>query len=282
MTKYNIMKFGIVGLGVVGNAIYRYFKNKFSNTIGYDKYKNIGEITDILDCNILFLCLPTLYNPELKEYDKSSIYEVCNYLSSFQYNGLVLVKSTIEPETCDFLSNKYKLKILHNPEFMSANTAIEDFENQIQIVLGRTKLIENSDMELLQQIYQQLFPNSMITILDSKESELMKIGVNSFYAIKIQYFNELYLLSNKLGISFDNVKNTMLKNGWINPMHTNVPGTDGKLSYGGMCFPKDITALNQYLQRNNLPHQIIESTINEHNLFRNKPIDVYKECSNLH
>lgn len=275
------MKIGIIGLGVVGNAMYVYLKNKFTNTIGYDKYKNIGNINDTLDCNILFLCLPTLYNPELKEYDKSSIYQVCHYLSSFQYNGLVLVKSTIEPETCDYLSNQYKLKILHNPEFMSANTSIEDFENQRQIVLGRTKIIENGDIELLQQIYQQLFPNSMITILDSKESELMKLGVNSFYAIKIQYFNELYLLSNKLGISFDNVKNTMLKNGWINPMHTNVPGTDGKLSYGGMCFPKDITALNQYLQRNNLPHQIIESTINEQKLVRNQSIDVYKEYSTI-
>ena len=72
----------------------------------------------------------------------------------------------------------------------------------------------------------------------------------------------------------------MLKNGWINPMHTSVPGTDGKLSYGGMCFPKDITAFNQYLKRNSLPQQIIESTINEQKLLRNEPIDLYKAYSN--
>ncbi len=35
----------------------------------------------------------------------------------------------------------------------------------------------------------------------------------------------------------------MLKNNWINPMHTKVPGNDGQLSYGGKCFPKDTKAL---------------------------------------
>ena len=30
---------------------------------------------------MIFLCLPTLYNDEINEYDKSAIYEVCNYLN---------------------------------------------------------------------------------------------------------------------------------------------------------------------------------------------------------
>ena len=270
------MKIGIIGLGVVGNAMYAYLKNKFTNTIGYDKYKNIGNINDTLDCNILFLCLPTLYSEELKEYDKCSIYQVCQYLSSYKYNGLVVIKSTVEPETCDYLVDHYNLKIIHNPEFLSAKSALEDFENQSHIVLGKTKNIDDISIQLLEKLYMTLFPEAIITILDSKESELMKIGVNTFYAIKVQYFNELYLLSNKLGISYDNVKDTMLKNGWINPMHTMVPGTDGKLSYGGTCFPKDTNALNQYLIKKELPHTIIESTINEQKKMRNETIDLYK------
>ena len=35
-------------------------------------------------------------------------------------------------------------------------------------------------------------------------------------------------------------------------MHTNIPGSDGKLSFGGMCFPKDIRAFNAQM---NLPTQ---------------------------
>ena len=60
----------------------------------------------------------------------------------------------------------------------------------------------------------------------------------------------------------------MLKNEWINPMHTNVPGNDGNISFGGLCFPKDITALNTYLSDLNIPHKVIESVISERNEMR--------------
>ena len=52
-------------------------------------------------------------------------------------------------------------------------------------------------------------------------------------------FNEYYLLCQKNGEDFYNIKSLILKNNWINPMHTDVPGTDGKLVFGRECFSKD-------------------------------------------
>jgi UDP-glucose 6-dehydrogenase len=66
----------------------------------------------------------------------------------------------------------------------------------------------------------------------------------------------------------------MLKNGWINPMHTVIPGTDGCLSYGGMCFPKDTNALLQHMKRLDTPHKVLENTIQERNEFRNDNINI--------
>ena len=60
----------------------------------------------------------------------------------------------------------------------------------------------------------------------------------------------------------------MLNNGWINKMHTNVPGNDGKLSYGGLCFPKDTNALLEFFKENNVPHDVLKSVINERNSMR--------------
>ena len=60
----------------------------------------------------------------------------------------------------------------------------------------------------------------------------------------------------------------MLKNDWINPMHTVVPGTDGKLSYGGYCFPKDTNALLEFMKKNNSPSEVLEATISERNKMR--------------
>ncbi len=97
----------------------------------------------------------------------------------------------------------------------------------------------------------------------------MKIYLNCFYSVKIQFFNELYLLCQKTGTNYENVLDLMLKNNWINPMHTKVPGTDGLLSYGGNCFPKDNNALLQFMKSMDSPCQVLEATINERNIMRN-------------
>ena len=60
----------------------------------------------------------------------------------------------------------------------------------------------------------------------------------------------------------------MLKNKWISPTHTSVPGPDGKLSYGGMCFPKDTNALLQLMKKKDVPCKILEATILERNEMR--------------
>ena len=60
----------------------------------------------------------------------------------------------------------------------------------------------------------------------------------------------------------------ILKNGWVNPMHTNVPGSDGKISYGGLCFPKDTKALSNYMKNNNIPNNVLDASIKERDLMR--------------
>ena len=134
---------GIIGIGVLGKAIKETFEkfDRINNSIlvkCYDKYKsdcnNVLCMKELLDTDILFLCLPTLYSLEKEEYDKSEIYNVCKELSRCNYNGIVVLKSTVEPGTTSGLVRQFNnLCIVHNPEFLSARTAQEDFENQKHI-----------------------------------------------------------------------------------------------------------------------------------------------------
>jgi UDP-glucose 6-dehydrogenase len=64
------------------------------------------------------------------------------------------------------------------------------------------------------------------------------------------------------------IRELMLKNKWINPMHTLVSGTDNKLSYGGGCFPKDTNALVSYMKRLDSPFLVLDDVIKERNLMR--------------
>ena len=102
----------------------------------------------------------------------------------------------------------------------------------------------------------------------------MKIYLNCFYSVKIQFFNELYLLCQKTETNYNNIVDLMLKNNWINPMHTKVPGTDGKLSYGGYCFPKDTNALLQFMKTMDSPCKVLEATVDERNEMREDNINI--------
>ena len=254
---------GIIGIGFVGNAIKNFFQSKVK-TICYDKYKNFDKIENILYSEIVFLCLPTLYNEEKGEYDKSAIIEVCEYLNNMEYKGIIILKSTVEPETTNNLSEHYrKLKICHNPEFLTARTAEEDFANQKHIIIGKGINMNDNDVNFIENFFKKYYPEALISNMFSTESECVKLFCNCFGASKIILFNEYFMLCNKLNLNFDKIRDCMLRNNWINPMHTNVPGPDGDLGYGGLCFPKDTKALNSYMEKKKTEHQVLNSVIEE-------------------
>lgn len=261
---------GVCGVGIVGSAVADFFSSKKYEVVRYDKYKKAysDTLTKLLNTDMTYLCLPTLFCSKKKEYDKTAIHQICSFLDKNKYKGLVIVKSTVEPLTCDNLCKKYKLKIVHNPEFLSAKTAKKDFINQRHIVVGLTDTIEEKDSALFKSLLHTCWPNVNISFCKSKESEMMKISCNSFYAIKVQAFNELYFICSKIGAKYDIVREMMLTNGWINPMHTKVPGTDGQISYGGMCFPKDTNALYRFMERKSSPHLVLKAAVEERNEMR--------------
>ena len=259
-----------IGHGFVGKALSRSFNKKGHCTKIYDKYQEIGSPEDVLESDFLFLCLPTPY-VEGHGFDLSAILENLKFLSNNKYTGLVILKSTVEPGTTELLNKQFKnLKMCHNPEFLTARTADEDFHNQTHIVLGHNEDWYDSHKEVLTlgAFFRENYPNAKISICTSRESESMKLFSNSFYAMKVQIFNEFYLLCQRLGIDYERVKELMLSNEWINPMHTVVPGPDGQTSYGGACFPKDTNALNHLMKTAGSPHEVLEACIRERNSMR--------------
>lgn len=281
MTDVNV---GIIGVGFVGNAIKKFFESNFK-VYSFDKYKTGSEYSNIeLDklieySDIIYLCLPTPFD-ETSEYcyDMSETIETINIINSVceRLTGndkCIVLKSTTTPKLCNRLLNsiyssssqieKLKLNYIHNPEFLSARTAYEDFCNQKHIVMGKTDFCSVDVFEKFVDFNKRIFPNAEVSVCNSNESETMKLLVNNFYASKIMILNEYYLMCQKLDIDYDLVMKLMLKNGWINPMHTKVPGTDRKLGFGGACFSKDTTALLKFMKSNDIMTGILEMVVNE-------------------
>ena len=266
------MKIGIIGLGFVGSAMHQSFKKLINEKIiVYDKFKEggIGSLENCLKTDILFLALPTQYNQSTGKYNKLAIFETCNYLNDNNYRGSVVIKSTIEPETIEFLSNKYNnLSIIFNPEFLTARTAFIDFHNQKHIILGKSKNCRENNYDLVKKFYKKYYLDAEISECSSLEAESVKIFLNCFYATKVQFFTELHELCKLNGTDFNVIRDIMLKNNWINKMHTNIPGPDGKISYGGLCFPKDTCALLSYMNSKKSPSGVLNAVITERNEMR--------------
>jgi UDPglucose 6-dehydrogenase len=263
------MLISIIGLGFVGNAIHQSYIKKGVDLVVYDKFKNIGSLEPCLKSDIMFLALPTVYDYKLGEYDKQPIIDTCEYLTEQSYGGLIVIKSTVEPQTTEKLSSRFPtLNFVHNPEFLKAKTAEEDFHNQTHIVLGKSESCKQELFDKLCEFYSHYYPDATISKCSSTESEMMKIFVNSFYSVKIQFFTELYLTCEKTGTSFDAIKNMMLANDQIHESFTHVPGHDGQISYGGLCFPKDTNALNKFMEKNEIPNAILSACVKERNNMR--------------
>jgi UDPglucose 6-dehydrogenase len=268
-----VYKIAQIGNGFVGGALNKSFKIKNVDTIVYDKFQKIGSIESVSDSEVLFLCLPTPFVKN-KGFDLSAIEESLLLLKEGGYDGLCVIKSTVEVGTTKSLAEKYGLNIAHNPEFLTERTAFEDFHNQDHIVLGKS-----ADSELFNSLvlfYKDLYPKARISICSSDESEAMKIFRNCFYAQKVMIFNEFYSLCNNLGMNYDRVRDLMLCD-WLGEMHTMVPGPDGGVGYSGHCFPKDTEALLLQMKNNDSAHKILEAVINERNEIRPEMVNIAEE-----
>ena len=110
-------KIGIIGYGVVGKAAANTFE-KFFTVIKYDKFQDLDSFDSLSECDFVFIMVPTPFDCEKNRVDLSAVKESLVKLASIDYKGIVLVKSTIPPGSCDSFSKDHSLKIVFNPEFL--------------------------------------------------------------------------------------------------------------------------------------------------------------------
>ena len=221
---------GIIGYGFVGKAV----ANGFPHTkqIIKDPAYNDITISDIIASipEAIFVCLPTPTDDSDYHLLKSTLKEI----NDLDYNGIVVVKSTILPH---YLKD---FDVVLNPEFLSRGTANEDFINPPFVLIGGDK----NKTEKLLNIYEKYSCVNLdkVFLTDLKTASLYKYMVNSFYATKVTFFNEIYEVCQKIGVDYEELKDIMFHNPWIANQHVTVPGHEGR-GFSGPCLPKDTEAL---------------------------------------
>jgi len=250
------MQVGVFGNGFVGNAIYQNFKDKVVTKV-YDinPQKSVNTPKEVLNSDIIFVCLPTPMKKD-GQCDLSFVMDFFKKIERPSASPLFVIKSTVPIGTTEKICELRKdLRVVHNPEFLTAVNAVEDFKNTDRNIIGGR---QDWCLEL-KDFFKECFPKTPIQIVTSNESETIKYFCNSYLAAKVSFFNNLFEICQKYGMNFDSVKDGITSDTRIGASHTKVPGPDGLMGFGGYCFPKDINALINTLNENGIDSTLFSS-----------------------
>ena len=249
-------KIGIIGNGFVGSSV----SFGFSPQTGcdgvdikiYDKDESkathtMSEVVN--DSDVIFVSVPTPSNTD-GSINLDIVYDVFNNIEKCREEGsepVLLLRSTVTPGTTRKLQiGFHNLRIVFNPEFLTERSAKLDFINQSRFVLGGNVV----DTTIVAELYKWRFGQHIPVIkTDYETAELIKYMNNTFFATKVSFMNEMKLVSDEVGANWEHCVEGFSLDGRVGHSHLNVPGPDGKMGYGGSCFPKDIQAMINFSNR---------------------------------
>jgi len=254
---------GVIGKGFVGTAV----AHGFSHQTGYgaeiriydiDPEKAVNSLEETVNnSDFIFLSVPT---PADKDgfNDLSIVRKALKDIESVSKNpdNIILVRSTVVPGTTKELQEDFpSLRLVFNPEFLTERSASFDFINQTRVILGGDKKYTNK----VKYLYKHRFGDFLPVLETNYETaEMIKYMNNLFFATKVSFLNEMKLLSDKVGVDWSDAIEGFILDGRIGHSHLAVPGPDGKLGFGGSCFPKDIQALIKFGEENDVDMNVLK------------------------
>ena len=254
-----------IGCGVVGRAYVSAYQNVGCHVIGIEAnsklietYKDDLEMYNVcddmskmkdIDFVMLSICTP-LKDDRL---DLSYLFSSINNVAVIAKNNpdvCVIIRSTVPPTTTREYKNRLEqiiskpVKVLFQPEFLRAVSAIEDAMHPWHIVLGADNDV---DISKLMNLYTKFVKKEQISIMSVENAELLKIFHNTYNANKISFTNQCDLLckavsaKHNISVNSETIMATMIKTceGIINPKYGTKPGH----AFYGICLPKDSAEL---------------------------------------
>lgn len=261
MNLFEMPKIGIVGLGFVGSAI-RNSYDSFSLTLLDPAKGHNATYQELMECEGIFICVPS---PQAEDgsCDTSILESVLENLKG--YKGVIISKCTVPPAVYERLGKQYT-NLVHAPEFLTAANANVDYLSGTFAFIGSSALAYGREAERLIRGGQCNLKNVIHCSLG--EASLAKYVINSFLATKVIFMNEIHNLSNQLGLDYKKVAQMVSLDERIGKSHMQVPGPDGAFGFGGMCFPKDTSALLKFAEEVSASMNVLETAVKKNTLLR--------------
>ncbi len=229
--------------------------------------KNIFATTEkkyLTNAKVVIICIGTPVKnskPDLLLFFKM-FKEIKKYLNP---KNLLVIRSSIYPGTClkieKFLGKKFR-NISYCPERVVQGKSISELPKLPQIISGVSKNSINQSKKLFKIICKKIIITSIL------EAELIKLFSNAWRYINFSISNEFYIICEKLGVNFKELRNNMI-DGY--DRNRNIP----KAGFAaGPCLYKDTAQLNAFL-KNSFSLGVAATKIN-----RGFPYFIYSKMKN--
>ena len=164
-----------------------------------DKSRCIPESTtldDIIKKEIVFICVPTPCHKTTKQCDTSIVETVIKTLRTHNYQGFIVVRSTVSIGFCS------EWNVYFMPEFLTEKNWEHDFINCKSWIIG-----SNGDEKFIDYMTRLLKSSSVLNgdkveFVTTDTAEYIKYFRNCFLSVKVSFANETYDLANKLNINY--------------------------------------------------------------------------------
>ncbi len=264
-TKDKKVRVGIIGVGMVGEPIKRWFEEclgyrRNKELFCYDTNPKKSFNDDINKADIVFVTVPTPANSD----GSCNLSAVESAVGTISDGKIIVVKSTVSPGTVENLQRKYPRKrFIFNPEFLTESQAWLDFIKPDRQIVAHTLKSRGDAKEILTLLPKASFERPWSSDYTKKdinvtEAELAKYAANIFGYVKVIYGNILADLCHAItldfnkrkigaGVDYENVREVVSADprigpAWLNVEHGNYCGV------GGYCFPKDMDAFIKFAE----------------------------------
>lgn len=241
------MKVAVIGsTGWVGKAMMSLFPDAYQYT------SHIGAREGVNKCNVAYICVPTPLHQDGSGRLDTSIVEEC---VSWCECEVIVIRSTVNPGTCDYLSKKYNKRIVMQPEYLGEtpnHPLLEQKLNQFMILGGK-----HEDVRKIIEVYTKTYnANIKIRQVTALEAEIIKLSENRAIAFKVMQCQELYDACQKAGIDYYTIRDAVYGddprfNLWFTMIYP-----DNRGFSSSKCLRKDVPAWNAWARANGFDPEI--------------------------
>ena len=240
-------KIGIIGYGIIGQAVAKMFGNKVDqwryDTNPMCSFNTESDKEKINNCDIAFVCVPTPHN----KYDGLDMSIIESVISEFN-PGMFVICSALQPGTSKRLTAKYGKRIVVQPEYFgeTTNHPLVNLSQQQFLILGGYSKDVDEVIDLYKKIYNA---NVKIRKVTALEAEVIKLSENRAIAYKVAQCQELYDACKAAGVDYNVIREAVYGddprfNLWWTFVYDDARGFNSK------CIPKDVYGWHHWAKSN--------------------------------